>query len=87
MLIHKPGGQFITTAGEDQSVHVWDSTTGTELARMIHNGPVSSVDFHKNGKELAAGGDNGALIVWDVSTRTLDEYRVPHLASRHFHCL
>jgi uncharacterized delta-60 repeat protein len=75
-----PDGKYVASGGCDQqdsnnnciqgSARVWDATTGKEISRMTHNGPVSSVTFSSDGKFVVSGGeypDNTAR-VWEAST-------------------
>ena len=84
-----PDGKFIVSGGCDYndygrcfggSTRVLDASTGTEVARMAHNGaPVESVAFSPDGKFFASGGcDNyenqictkGSVSMWNAATGT-----------------
>jgi WD40 repeat protein/thiol-disulfide isomerase/thioredoxin/tRNA A-37 threonylcarbamoyl transferase component Bud32 len=64
-----PDGKRLASAGQDQTIRVWDWATGTELLVLKgHGGAVNSVAFRPDGKELASCGDDGTVKVWDART-------------------
>lgn len=65
-----PDGKSIGSSGEDKTIRIWDSGTGT-LRRTLHTGSVVwSFAFSPDGKTLAAGDVKGALQLWDVESGT-----------------
>ncbi len=65
-----PSG-FMATAHNDQTVRVWDITTGGQRAILRgHTAPVLAVVFSPDGTYVASGGQDNTIIVWDVNTRT-----------------
>src|SRR5262249_49767154 len=68
-----PYGRRLASAGEDQTVRVWDARTGKQLLRIEgHTGPVSKVAFSPDGRRLASAGGRpgraGEVKVWDATS-------------------
>jgi len=68
------GGTRLASGGDDGVAVLWDARTLTALARLKMPGPVSSVDFNRDGSSsfakwmLAVADHSGALRVVDVDT-------------------
>jgi WD40 repeat protein len=71
-LIAGTGRTGVVPAGgaEDSSPYIWD-TTSWETSRLTppHHGAVDAVQFSRNGKYIATGGQDGAVVLWDAVTR------------------
>jgi WD40 repeat protein len=53
----------------DQSVRVWDVSTGVELKELKgHTDWVNSVAFSSDGTRIVSGSIDESVRVWDVST-------------------
>ncbi|MCM2371887.1 WD40 domain-containing protein [Aporhodopirellula aestuarii] len=62
-----PDGERIISGGEDQTVRVWDSTSGRELETLRpHRGGVETLAFNHDGTRLASGGKEGSIAVFDM---------------------
>jgi WD40 repeat protein/serine/threonine protein kinase len=61
-----PDGKRLATAGQDQTVRIWEVATGQELKKLEgHSGSVWRVAFSKDGQRLASAG-YGLLRIWDT---------------------
>jgi WD40 repeat protein len=71
-------GRLPATGGMDKAVRRWDVDTGQELPYVPpadwpvknseHRGPVECVAFDSDGRKLATGGADGAVMRWDART-------------------
>ncbi|KAG8943956.1 hypothetical protein FRC03_002247 [Tulasnella sp. 419] len=60
-----PDGERIATASWDNTLCLWDTWTGAQIARSAtHSGEVSIVCFSQNGGFITSGSYNGTLRVW-----------------------
>ncbi len=60
-------GSRLAGAATDQSVHVWDMSSGKEIFKTeAVSGQVSPVAFSADGSLLAGGDDKGTLYIWSA---------------------
>jgi WD40 repeat protein len=83
-----PDGRFLATAGhadadggtfwpykDDRTIRVQNILTGEEVARFQkHTKNINCLAWSPDGKTLASGGDDGDILLWDVSKLP---FRVP----------
>jgi serine/threonine protein kinase/WD40 repeat protein len=62
-----PNGKWLATAGDDQTVRIWDAENLNELRALHgHSTPVFTVAFSPGGRWLASGDGNGTIKLWDL---------------------
>jgi WD40 repeat protein len=62
-------GTRIVSGSSDQSVQVWDASTGAQVNELKgHTGHVWSVAFSSDGTHIVSGSDDNSVRVWDALT-------------------
>ena len=66
-MAFSPDGKQIVSGSGDDTLKLWDATTGDEILTLTgHTGGVSSVAFSSDAKWIVSGDFDGALKVWDA---------------------
>jgi WD40 repeat protein len=64
-----PTGRRLASGSYDQTVRIWDTATGAELACLHgHENSVSSASFDPTGRRLASGSYDQTVRIWDTAT-------------------
>jgi WD40 repeat protein len=63
-----PDGQTILSGSSDQTLRLWDSTTGRQRAVLTHAASVESCAFSPDGTTCVAACADRTLVLWDAQT-------------------
>jgi len=66
-----PLGKIIASGGEDQTMRIWDVSTGQCLQILKeHTSAILSISFSPNGQILATSSADSTVKIWDINTKT-----------------
>jgi WD40 repeat protein len=60
-----PDGRWIATSSFDQTVRIWDATTGKPRFTLAHDGVVTNADWSSDSTRLVTG--SGKATVWEIT--------------------
>ncbi len=69
-VVFDPGGRFLASGSSDDTLIVWDATSGEELL-TLHQGneyDVTAAAFSPDSKHIVTGDGENELKVWDAAT-------------------
>jgi len=71
-LSWSPDGKFLVSGSTDETVKVWDTVSGQEVASFIYGKNIKSVAWSPNGNYVAVGGwETVSIEIWDVATKQI----------------
>jgi WD40 repeat protein len=60
----------MATASEDQTIKIWDTTSGEEILTLRgHQHTLTSLSFSHDGQRLASADNQGNIQLWDARPR------------------
>jgi WD40 repeat protein len=67
-VVYSPEGDRVAWAGAHGLVRIWDVPRRRLVAQLAgHHGEVHQVMFGKNSQTVYSAGEDGSILVWDVS--------------------
>jgi RNA polymerase sigma factor (sigma-70 family) len=64
-----PDGAILVSAGEDQTIRLWDRATGKEVRTLTgHQGPVTALAVSADGKTLASASRDQTVRLWELAS-------------------
>ncbi len=79
-LAWSPDGKVIASGGNDQTIQIWESTSGKELHTFSKEGKVSALAWSPDEKYLAWVSKGRTLHIWDADTGDFREFFVRRLS-------
>lgn len=68
---YSPNGNFIASGSEDNTVKLWDVTTGKVVRTFVsHRGYITALDFNAAGDMLVTAAKDNSIRIWDVRKGT-----------------
>ena len=84
-VLFSPDGTRLFSSGSDRMIRAWDAVTGAESAVPLagHTGWVGPLAASPDGRLMASGAGDCAVILWNVPSHTPDARLLGHIAAVH----
>ena len=81
-----PDGKIIASAGEDQTIKLWQRETGKLIYAFVGvNEPIQTLAISPNGKSIIAGGLDGRISQWQLDTKQYKSSFFARVNAPHSH--
>ena len=81
-----PDGKIIASAGEDQTIKLWQRETGKLIYSFVGvNEPLQTLAISPNGKSIIAGGLDGRISQWQLDTKQYKSSFFARVNAPHSH--
>lgn len=68
-IAYSPDGRMMASAGVDNTIRLWDTTTHAQIGAPLQDGGVvATVAFSPDGRTVASGGFEDKVRLWDVAS-------------------
>jgi WD40 repeat protein/DNA-binding SARP family transcriptional activator len=64
-------GAYLISAGRDAKIRMWNVVDGKELVTLDESIPIYSLALQPDGKQIATGGIDGIVRIWDLESEIL----------------